>query len=292
MPKYRLYADASADISKELCKRYSIHTLGIPVTVGEKSFVSGIDLSNEDFYRMMEESDALPVTSQITPYEFNELYKEEWKSGTEHLILFLLNSKGSATYGNAADSREKFFEHHPEAKEQIRIHIFDGASYSFGFGYAAILTAQKLEMGMDVNEALELAQKQLDKQSVYFGMYTLKYAGKSGRIPSAAVFVGETLGIKPIMKIFDHQITTAGKARGEKKLVRELVKMTLADMQPGTPYCAGYGSDLQARDELLQEAEKKIGYPPVYCFQAGPAIAANAGSRVVAIVYETKEKMD
>lgn len=288
MLKYKVCADASADIPAEVAKRYSIHTLGIPVTVGEESYISGVNLDNNTFYQLMEDCDTIPITSQITPYEFNELYKAEWADGTEHLLIFLLNSKGSATYANAVSSRDKFFEHHPDAKDAISIHILDGGSYTMGFGYAAVLAAQKLEMGMDVAEVLELAKGQLKRQAILFGMYTLKYAGKSGRIPSAAVFVGETLGIKPIMRVFDHQIITAGKARGEKKLVREVVKMTLADMQPGTPYCVGYGSDTAARDEMIEEATRKIGYPPVYLFQVGPAISANTGARVVGIVYEAK----
>ena len=289
MPNYKIYADATADIPEKLQKRYSIHTLGIPVAVGDHSFISGENLNNEEFYRLLEESEAMPVTSQITPYQFYELFKAEWNEGTEELLVFLLNSKGSATYANAVSSRKQLFEKHPEAEEKIRIHIFDGASYSFGFGYTAILAAQKLEMGMPAEEVCTLAQNQLDKQSVLFGMYTLKFAGKSGRIPGAAVFVGETLGIKPIMRIFDHKIVTAGKARGEKKLVREVVKMVKAEMQPGTPYCLGYGSDLEAREEMREEATKKIGYPPLYDFQVGPAIAINAGHRVVGIVYEAKE---
>ncbi|MBP3540516.1 MAG: DegV family protein [Clostridia bacterium] len=288
MLKYKVCADASADIPAEVAKRYSIHTLGIPVTVGEESYISGVKLDNNTFYQLMEDCDTIPITSQITPYEFNELYKAEWADGTEHLLIFLLNSKGSATYANAVGSLDKFFEHHPDAKDAISIHILDGGSYTMGFGYAAVLAAQKLEMGMDVGEVLELVKGQLQRQAILFGMYTLKYAGKSGRIPSAAVFVGETLGIKPIMRVFDHQIITAGKARGEKKLVREVVKMTLADMQPGTPYCVGYGSDTAARDEMIEEATRKIGYPPVYLFQVGPAISANTGARVVGIVYEAK----
>lgn len=287
---YHIYADATADISRELRERYRIDVLPIPVTIGEKSYQSGLELSNDDFYRMMEAYDGIPVTSQITPFQFGELYAKEWKAGTRELILFLINSKGSATYGNAVVSREEFYQTNGDAKGQIGIHLLDGASYSAGYGYVALLTAQKLEMGENVKDVLAMAQEQLKKQCLYFGMYTLKYAGKSGRIPSAAVFVGEALGIKPIMRIFDHEIITAGKARGEKKLVKELAKMALGDMEPQTPYCIVYGNDLEARDELIGEMTKRVGYPPVYQFQIGPAVAINAGPRVIGVSFEIKRK--
>ena len=249
MLKYKVYADAAADIPKEICKRYGIETLPIPVTIGDRSFLSGLDLENDEFYEMLEACDTLPVTSQVTPYVFEEVFTKELSEGTQELFVFLINGKGSATYNNAVATRERFYAENADAKEKMHIHLFDGASYAAGYGYAAMLAAQKLEMGMDAAEVVELAEQQIKKQRIYFGLYTLRYAGKSGRIPSAAVFVGEALGIKPIMRIFDHKIITAGKARGDKKLIKEIVKMTLEDMEPGTPYVVGCGSDKQVCDE-------------------------------------------
>lgn len=290
MLKYKVYADAAADIPADVCRRYNIHTLPIPVAIGEQTFLSGQDLPNEAFYQMLEAYDGIPVTSQVTPYAFEELFEKELAEGTQELFVFLINARGSATYNNAVAMRDRFYASHPENGEQMSIRLFDGASYSGGYGYAAILAAQKLEMGMKAEEAAELAQEQLKKQRIYFGLYSLRYAGKSGRIPSAAVFVGEALGIKPIMQVWDHQITTVGKARGEKKLVKEIVKMVADDMEPSTPYCLGYGNNPEDLEEIKAEMLKKIGYPPVFIFRIGPAIAINAGPRAVGVFFEVSQK--
>lgn len=186
-------------------------------------------------------------------------------------------------------TRERFYQENEGAQEKLHIHLFDGGSYSGGYGYAAILAAQKLEMGSSHRGVLSLIDRRT-KAARVFGLYSLKYAGKSGRIPSAAVFVGEALGIKPIMQVWDHAITTVGKARGEKKLIKELVKMVDDDMEPNTPYSLVYGSDTTVRDELAEELTKKVGYPPVYQFQIGAAIAINAGPRVVGAIFETARK--
>lgn len=290
MLKYKVYADAAADIPIELQKRYRIEVLPIPVVVGNETFQSGIDLQNQDFYPMLEACEGMPTTSQVTPYVFEELFEKELQEGTQELLIFLINAKGSATYNNAVATRERFYAENEQAKDRLHIHLFDGGSYSFGYGYSAVLAAQKLEMGTDVAEVLEIAQKQLKKQRIYFGLYSLRYAGKSGRIPSAAVFVGEALGIKPIMQVWDHAIATVGKARGDKKLLKEIVEMTLDDMAPNTPYCVGYGSDAEVKDALVEEMTRKVGYPPVYVFQIGPAIAINAGPKVVGTLFEVRKK--
>lgn len=288
--KYKIYVDAAADIPADVRERYDIGVLPIPVAMGERTIQSGVEITNEEFYALMDGYNGIPVTSQITPYTFEELYKAELAAGTRELILILINSKGSATYFNAVSTRDRFYEENEGAAEKLRIHLFDGGSYSGGYGYAAILAAQKLEMGAPIDDVLKLVDGQLKKQRVYFGLYSLKYAGKSGRIPSAAVFVGEALGIKPIMQVWDHAIATVGKARGEKKLIKEIVKMVDDDMEPNTPYSLVYGSDTTVRDELAEELTKKVGYPPVYQFQIGAAIAINAGPRVVGAIFETARK--
>ncbi len=288
---YKIIVDAAADIPQEARERYGIQVLPIPVTMGDKTFQSGVEITNDEFYSMMEEYDGIPVTSQITPYVFEELFEAELQAGTQDLLILLINSKGSATYNNAVSTRQRFYEEHEGAQDKLRIHLFDGASYTGGYGYAAILAAQKLEMGVPVDEVAELVRAQLKKQRIYFGLYSLKYAGKSGRIPGAAVFVGEALGIKPIMQVWDHAITTVGKARGEKKLIKEIVKMVDDDMEPNTPYSIVYGSDTAACDEITEELTKKVGYPPVYKFQIGAAVAINAGPRVVGAIFEVRQKL-
>ena len=62
-----------------------------------------------------------------------------------------------------------------------------------------------------------------------------KYAAKSGRIPTAAAFLGTALNMKPVMNIFDRSITTAAKCRGERKLVEKVAEMSIAAMEPGSP---------------------------------------------------------
>ena len=51
----------------------------------------------------------------------------------------------------------------------------------------------------------------LPRRQIYFGIYDLKYAAKSGRIPKADAFLGTALNMKPVMNIFDRFITTGAK---------------------------------------------------------------------------------
>ena len=91
------------------------------------------------------------------------------------------------------------------------------------------MAAKMAQEGRSVEEINAYLEESIARRRIYFGIYNLKYAGKSGRIPSAAAFIGDKIGIKPIMKIWDHEITTAGKCRGEKKVVSKICDMAIAD---------------------------------------------------------------
>ncbi len=91
------------------------------------------------------------------------------------------------------------------------------------------------------------------------------------------------------MKIFDRDITTAAKCRGENNFISKVVEMSIADMEPGTAYEIGYGSDGTCRDKLERAMAGRLGYGPAGVFQIGAAIAANSGPKVAGISFIRKK---
>jgi DegV family protein with EDD domain len=291
MEKIRIITDSASDITYENEKALDIKILPFQVALGDKSYTSRVDFDNDGFYELMAQYDEIPKTSQITPYEFQELYLQEAEAGYTDLILVLINSHGSATYGNSLMAKDLFFEEHPEYQGKVNIYNIDGKGYSAIYGAPVVRGAEMVREGKTAADIAAYLQDAIDHKRIYFGMYTLRYAGKSGRIPSAAAFVGDRLNLKPIMKISDNEITTGAKVRGAGKLIPKIVDMSLNDMEPGTPYEIIYGSDADARDEIEAMMLEKVGYGPAGYYQIGAAIAANAGPKTVGLAFKIKEKI-
>ena len=289
MEKIRIITDSASDITVENEKNLDIRVLPFQIALGDKSYTSRIDFDNDGFYELMAQYDEIPKTSQITPFEFQELYLEEAKAGYTDIILVLINSHGSSTYGNSVMAKEAFFFFYPEYEGKVRIYNIDGKGYSAIYGVPVVNGAKMVKEGKSAKEIDAYIRNAIDNRRIYFGMYTLKYAGKSGRIPSAAAFVGDRLNLKPIMKICDNEITTGAKVRGEGKLIPKIVDMSLADMKPGTPYEVIYGDDVSVREEIENMMKERVGYGPAGYYQIGAAIAANAGPRTVGLAFELKE---
>ena len=282
--------DSASDISYADEQKYSISVIPFPITLGDKSYTSRVDFDNEQFFTLMAQHYEIPKTAQITPFQFQQIYLREARAGVTDLILVLINSKGSSTYDNSLQAIDLFFEEYPQYREVLHIHSFDGMGYNALYGSPVVHAAQMCDDGASVEEILQYLTEILPRRQIYFGIYDLKYAAKSGRIPTAAAFLGSALNLKPVMKIFDHSITTSAKCRGERKLVEKVAEMSIADMEPGTPYELVYGNDTSCLEELRHLMVRKLGYEPAAVYQIGAAVAANSGPRVVGAAFTRKKE--
>lgn len=291
MSKIQIMTDSASDISSEDEKKYSIGMIPFPVTLGDRTYISRMDFNNEQFFDLMAGCDEIPKTAQITPFQFQEIYLRQARSGVTDLVLVLINSKGSSTYDNSVQAIELFYEEHPEYRDCFHVHSFDGMGYNALYGSPVVQAAKMCTDGASLKEILNYLTDILPRRQIYFGIYDLKYAAKSGRIPTAAAFVGTALNMKPVMKIFDQAITTAAKCRGERKLVEKVAQMSIEDMEPGTPYELIYGNDADCLEELSHLMVQQLGYEPVAVYQIGAAVAANSGPRVVGAAFTRKARI-
>ena len=290
MSKIQIMTDSASDISYADEQKYNISVIPFPITLGDKTYTSRVDFDNEQFFSLMAQYDEIPKTAQITPFQFQEIYLRQAQAGVTDLVLVLINSKGSSTYDNSVQAIELFYEEYPEYRDVLHIHSFDGMGYNALYGSPVVHAAQMCAEGASLEEILNYLTEILPRRQIYFGIYDLKYAAKSGRIPTAAAFLGTALNMKPVMNIFDRSITTAAKCRGERKLVEKVAEMSIAAMEPGSPYEIVYGSDPPCLDELRRLMVQQLGYEPAAAYQIGAAVAANAGPRVVGAAFTRKKE--
>lgn len=290
MGKIQIMTDSASDISYADERKYNISVIPFPITLGDKTYTSRVDFDNQQFFDLMAQYDEIPKTAQITPFQFQEIYLQQARAGVTDLVLVLINSKGSSTYDNSVQAIELFYEEYPEYRDVLHIHSFDGMGYNALYGSPVVHAAQMCAAGASLEEILNYLTDILPRRQIYFGIYDLKYAAKSGRIPTAAAFLGTALNMKPVMNIFDRSITTAAKCRGERKLVEKVAEMSIAAMEPGFPYEIVYGSDSSCLEELRRLMVQQLGYEPAAVYQIGAAVAANSGPRVVGAAFTRKKE--
>ncbi|NMA79967.1 MAG: DegV family protein [Clostridiales bacterium] len=290
MRNIRIITDSASDIPAELEKELNIKILSFPITVGETGYLERIDFTNEEFYKILQTEEEIPSTAQITQIQFQDVYKELYDEGVTDLIHVSINSTGSNTYSASLMATESFYDDYPEAREKMNIYNIDSHTYTAGYGYPVIEAAKRIQKGIDVQEIIDYLEDWFASVEVYFAPYTLKYVKKSGRVSAAAAFMGELIGLRPIISMIDGESNICEKVRGDKKIIPSIVEQVVQRIIPETPYSIIRAALDGYPDELEKELPKKLGYPPEHTYYTGAAITINSGPDLIGVCFKGKKR--
>lgn len=285
MSKIKIISDSTADIPKNLQQELGIEVFALPIIDGDKEYLDGVSITNEEFYKILEESDKLPSSSRVAPGSFTDAYHKAWQEGYTDLIYVCLNSKGSSTYQGAVLELEDFYDENPQARDAIRVHIIDSKTYSMAYGYGAVIGARMAKEGKSADEVVAAIKDWIDHSRILFVPLDLKCVKKSGRVSAAAAFVGDALGLKPVITFEDGESKVISKIRGEKKVIGEMLRMVNEDREPGSPYMIVSGSNMEMYDKFRDKVYETMDVPPACEYPIGYIIAINAGANVLGIIY-------
>ena len=287
MARIKFTTDSAADIPAALREELDIQVLPFPIATGDRELADGVDFTPEEFYDMLLAAPKIPTHAQLNPYVFTEIFEAAYEEGYTDLIHTSINSKGSATCSNAFQARGDFYRDHPEAEETFHIHIIDALNYTMSYGWPVVQGAKMAAGGAQPQEIVDFIQDWVDHVRVIFAPLDLRFAKKSGRVSAAAAFVGEALGLKPVMTFTDGESKILSKVRGEKAVVAKLTELCKNERRPGTPYLMIRGNNTEQSEKLLEACRQALGEEPALSYHIGGVIAINAGPNLIGVIYRT-----
>lgn len=236
----RIITDSASDIVGN--EREDLMILPITITFGEEQFQDGVNLTHQMFYEKLIESDELPVTSQVAPFDFEEAYREVKERG-DRAIVITLSSKLSGTWQSANIAAEEYGD---------VVRVVDRENASIG-QHALVEYALRLkESGLSFEEIVERLEADKSRIRLVALLDTLEYLKKGGRISKAAAMAGSLLSIKPVIAIQRGEVAILGKARGSRQgnnLLAEQIHLT-GGIDFEKPFVLGYTG---LSDRMLQK---------------------------------------
>lgn len=278
----RIICDSASDILPEECPE-GLTVVPLCVTFGGTSYRDGVDIKHQRFYEMLVESDELPVTGQVTPYEFSKAIEEVRAAGDEVVVL-TMSSKLSGTYESARLAAR-------EAGEGV--YVVDSESVTVGERILVELALRLVEEGKSAREvAAELEERKRDVRVVAL-LDTLEYLRKGGRISAAASMAGAMLAIKPVIAIVDGEVQILGKARGSKNGKNMLNQNIEASggIDFHQPLALGYtGLDCGLLEKYVEDSRSlwEESVKSLLVYPVGAAIGTHVGPGAIALAYFCK----
>jgi DegV family protein with EDD domain len=213
----RIVTDGAADILPDWEKEYGIDTIPVNILFGEKSYLQGIELDNEGFYKLVEESKRIPKTAQPSPHQFVEFYRKVAQKG-DTILSIHITAKLSGTYDSAVAAAA-------ELKDEFKIIPIDSACGSLGIGLMC-REARKLERaGKSVDEIVKYIEAIKNRVRVILTLDTLEYAKMSGRVGTLQAALASALNVKPIAVLKEGVLNMAERVRTRKAALERVISM-------------------------------------------------------------------
>ena len=212
----KLIIDSASDIPVSYAKEHGMTYLPLPVTIGEKQYLSGMDITPQAFYEILIESDCLPVTSQVSPFAFEQAFRTAIEQG-DTPVAITLSSKLSGTYQSACIAAANFGG---------QAFVVDSMNVSLGQAILVYYAERLIAQGVSAPALVSELDRAKQKIKVIALLDTLEYLKKGGRISAATAVVGGILSIKPVVSVVNGEVQLIGKARGSKQgnnLLNEMV---------------------------------------------------------------------
>lgn len=278
--KTRIIIDSACDISKAEADQLGLDFLPLKTLFGEVEYLDGITLSPFEFYEKLVEGDCTPTTSQVPPYDFEQLYKQI-KSNGETAVVITLSAKLSGTNFSAHIALDSY---------EDCIHIVDSENVCLGEQILVREAVRLRDQGLSASEIADELNKKKEKVCLLALLDTLEYLKRGGRISKTAAFAGGLLSIKPVITIQDGEVTILGKARGSKNGNNMLIELinTSGGIDFSMPLTLGYTG---LEDSLLQKYikdsnhiwEGNIETLPISTI--GSTIGTHAGPGAIAVAF-------
>ena len=290
--KILLMTDSACDIPDEDLIAGGIVMLPIPIAIDGKPYLERVDFTSAEFYDRLTAAKELPVTSHILSITYQAAFEDAMENGYTDIILTTITSKGSNMFQAAVAAKKLFYSEHPGAAK-MRITILDSGSYTAGYGYPIIEASKMITAGRTAEEIVSYLDDFYACCEIVFATYSLEYARRSGRIPVAAAFVGEVLGLRPIISIVDGVTKTVEKVRGDKNVVTRIVDYAYGRAAGKKEIVAVvYGAAEELADDIGKAIAKKFGRAPRARYEIGAAITINAGPKVVGVILRGEKRIN
>ena len=274
-------SDSTTDLSKELKERYNVTVMPLKITLGDKTYTDGVDISPDDIYAHHDRTGELPKTAATNVGDCIDFFKPFCDAG-KTVIHFTISSDMSSTYSNACLA----------AEELGNVYVIDTKNLSTGGGLLVVAAAEMLASGLSAEETAEKTRALVPCVDASFIIDSLEYLYKGGRCSAVAMFGANLLKLKPCIQVKNGKMDVAKKYRGKfsevaKQYVSEKIS-DYSDIELDRVFVTHAGCDPELMNELVELVKSKAPFKEVFLTRAGCTVSSHCGANTLGVLFIRK----
>ncbi|TPR24044.1 DegV family protein [Apilactobacillus timberlakei] len=278
--KIAIVTDSTSYLSKEEQEKYNINVVPIPVIIDGKSYNEGVDISTEEFYDKLRNSESFPSTSQPPMGEMIDTYNKLANEGYDAVISIHLASTISGFYNSLVSLAPTI--------ENIKVIPYNSKLTVKLMGNLAIEAAKMAQNNQNIDEILSKMDEIRSTINEVFVVDDLQNLVRGGRLSNASAFLGSLLKIKPLLTFDDktNEIVAFEKVRSRKKALKrteEIFKEAVNNADYPIKAMVINANDPESGNVWAKKIKEM--YPDMTVEQSyfGPVIGTHLGEKALAL---------
>jgi len=279
--KIAVVTDSNSGITQKQAKLLGVSVLPMPFTIGNKTFLEDINLTQEEFYEKLTTGDDIS-TSQPSVESVVKLWKELLEEYDE-VVHIPMSSGLSGSCGTAMMLAEDFGG---------RVFVVNNQRISVTQRQSVLDAKELMDAGKSAREIKDILEKEKFNTSIYITLDTLKYIKKGGRITPAAAALGTLLRIKPVLQIQGEKLDAFAKARTIKQAKTMMIEAIEKDLRERIGHSEdglkvhlsiAHTQNLELAKDLKAELLIKYPHHDIYVDNLSLSVACHIGEGSIAI---------
>lgn len=274
----KFFADSTMDLAPELLKKHDITLVPLTISLGEKAYKDGEELTPEMIYEYVGATGALPKTSACN----SETYKEYWQPALDRgdrIIHFSFSSDMSTSCQSAVAASK-------ETKGQVS--VIDTKNLSSGSGLLVLYACDLREAGATAEEIVEKVSARIPAVQASFILDKLHYLYKGGRCSGIALFAATALSLKPCIKVKSGKMIVGKKYIGKLSgVIPKYVSDILSEFN-NPDYTRIFITHTKYDPALVEAVRKQLKKTPfreIIESTASGTITSHCGPNTLGILY-------
>lgn len=283
MKKIIITTDSTADLSKDLTEKLNVKVIPLYVRFADEIYKDGIDITTEELYKKVSETNIMPKTTAVSPGDFVNFFEPLLNEGYE-IVHIGISSKLSGTYQSALIAKDLL--------ETEDLYIVDSLNLSSGIGLLVLKAVDFVKKGLSAKQIKEELVKIVPNVRSQFVIKTLDYLHKGGRASGLAALVGTMLKIRPIIQVRDGGMDVYKKPMGRLKRGMDIMMEDLFSLKDNLDYdyvMVTHSINNEGAKYMINKINSELKFKQVIESSAGCVISSHCGEGTIGVLYIIKE---
>ena len=234
--------DSGADLSVEEAKRLGIYVLRMPIQIDDKTYIEGVDISNEELIKVIKEG-GMPKTSQPILGDIIKLWDEILSEYDQILYIPL-----GRVWSHTTETAKMLVE---DERYEGKVFVVEADFIAYPIVSYVLWAREQIENGHSIAEVCQKISEE-GKIEACVIPENLEIIKRGGRISPTVASMANLLNILPVLWLDEKGVAPLAKVHTLKKAYRKGVEAVSTNVNPEDYYWMIIDADNRAMsDELL-----------------------------------------